>query len=377
MRIHLGFLSVLVSLLSFSVMCPTEIVGEERQNLIVLTGAEGKPEYGAMFRTWADRWKTAAEAAGVSVRVFGMDPPGKGLSSEANADSDAASDGDEQTPKDTDGRPAATGAHHQSEIDLMKFHQALKDEVSRKSNEALWIVLIGHGTFDGRTAAFNLVGPDLTASQLAEWCRESQRPMNIVVCASSSAPFLKALSGPGRVIVTSTRDGNQVQFSRFGDAMSFAVSSTDADTDRDGQTSLLEAWQFAARRTADAYAAQGQLATEHSLLDDNGDGRGTRDESKSDARDTRKRNAEKTSPSDGSLASQRYLRPDPVEHSLSAEQRQIRDEQERQIEELRKQQATNPKPEEEYLREMEKLLLPLAEMYESLRKNSAEADNQP
>lgn len=367
-------LSVLLSLLFFSVMYSTESFGDERQNLILLIGADGKPEYGAMFRSWADRWKTAAEAAGVSARVIGGSSAGNSSSSEVGADSV----GNEQTPQDTESKPAATGDRDQSKSDLIKLHQVLKEEVSRKSDEALWIVLLGHGTFDGRTGAFNLVGPDLTASQLAEWCRESQRPMNVVVCASSSAPFLKALSGPGRVIITSTRDGNQVQFSRFGDAMSLAFSSTDADTDRDGQTSLLEAWQFAARRTADAYAAQGELATEHSLLDDNGDGRGTRAELKNHGgRNTRDQSDGKKSPSDGVLAAERFLLPDPVEQSLSAEQREMRSELERQIEELRKQQETNPKPEAEYLQEMEKLLLPLAEMYESLQKSSAEAGNQP
>ena len=38
-----------------------------------------------------------------------------------------------------------------------------------KSSEPLWLVLIGHGTFDGRLAKFNLRGPDVTAGELNQW----------------------------------------------------------------------------------------------------------------------------------------------------------------------------------------------------------------
>ena len=41
----------------------------------------------------------------------------------------------------------------------------LQDLLSTRS-EALWLVLIGHGTFDGKTARFGLRGPDVTP---AEW----------------------------------------------------------------------------------------------------------------------------------------------------------------------------------------------------------------
>ena len=33
------------------------------------------------------------------------------------------------------------------------------------ADEELWIVLVGHGTFDGREAKFNLEGPDLSATE--------------------------------------------------------------------------------------------------------------------------------------------------------------------------------------------------------------------
>ena len=43
---------------------------------------------------------------------------------------------------------------------------ALTNEMAQSAEE-LWIVFIGHGTFDGRSAKFNLRGPDISADELA------------------------------------------------------------------------------------------------------------------------------------------------------------------------------------------------------------------
>ena len=37
-----------------------------------------------------------------------------------------------------------------------------------RGTSALWVVLIGHGTFDGRETKFNVRGPDFTDGDLAE-----------------------------------------------------------------------------------------------------------------------------------------------------------------------------------------------------------------
>jgi hypothetical protein len=36
-------------------------------------------------------------------------------------------------------------------------------------DRSLWLVLFGHGTFDGREAKFNAEGPDFDAKQHAGW----------------------------------------------------------------------------------------------------------------------------------------------------------------------------------------------------------------
>ena len=53
-----------------------------------------------------------------------------------------------------------------------------------------------------------------------------------------------------------------------------ALNATDADTDQDGHTSVLEAFVYANRLTEDFYKRAGRLASEHALIDDNGDGVG-------------------------------------------------------------------------------------------------------
>src|SRR4029077_6004302 len=102
-----------------------------------------------------------------------------------------------------------------------------------------------------------------------------KRPLAVIDCASASGPFINALSAPGRVIVTATRSGNEVNVTQFGGYFARAIANPAADLDKDGQTSLLEAFLFASRQVEQFYQEAGRLATEHALLDDNGDGLGT------------------------------------------------------------------------------------------------------
>src|SRR4029450_8981839 len=64
-------------------------------------------------------------------------------------------------------------------------------------------------------------------------------------------------------------------FARFGGFLAASLNEPAADLDQDGQTSLLEAFLRASHLTREFYATEGRLATEHALIDDNGDGLGT------------------------------------------------------------------------------------------------------
>ena len=223
-------------------------------------------------------------------------------------------------------------------------------------------MFIGHGTFDGRTASLNLNGPDVSAEKLAELLQPAKRPIAFIACASCSSPFINVLSAPNRIVISATKDGNQIQYSRFGDAMSQAIGGLDADINRDGQTSLLEAWLFASRRTAEFYTTEGRLATEHALIDDTGDAKGTRAEVYDG--DRLKLGIENADQLDGALAARWNFIRSEEERRFSPEQRKTRDDLERRLNDLRLRKASIT--ETEYLTELESILVPVAELYESL-----------
>ncbi len=143
------------------------------------------------------------------------------------------------------------------------------------ANNVLFLFLIGHGSFDGKESKFNLIGPDLSATEYNALL--SALPTKRVVVfnmSSASGEFIKSLAAKGRIVVTATRNGQETNATRFTGFFINALNATDADTDQDGHTSVLEAFTYANRLTADFYKRGGRLATEHALLDDNGDGVG-------------------------------------------------------------------------------------------------------
>jgi hypothetical protein len=331
---RLALLLIAISL-AFTV---TPLRAEERQTLIVVVGAEGTPEYGQEFRTWAERWSAAAEQAGAECVLIGLEEMG----SEDAVDGDKASDADESTRTKTD-----------REV----LEESLRAH-SQGSSAALWLVLIGHGTYDGKTARFNLRGPDISAEDLQLWLKQTDRPVAIANCASCSGPFLAKLSGPSRVILTATKSGHEYNYARFGDYLSAAITDPAADLDKDEQTSLLEAYLVAAAKVREFYATESRLATEHALLDDNGDGLGTPGEFFQGVRPIKA--AKDNASLDGTLSGQFVLVRSEREAGLSNEIRNQRDALERELAKLRTQRQTLG--DDEYLALIEPILIKLARL---------------
>jgi len=146
-----------------------------------------------------------------------------------------------------------------------------------KHDDALVIMLIGHGTFDGTDYKFNLPGPDITGSQLAELLdripASRQLVVNMTSCSGSS---LKALRRPGRVVVTATKTGTERNATIFARYWVEALRDPAADSDKNETVSALEAYKYADQKTAQFYESQKRLATEHALLEDTGNGDGVR-----------------------------------------------------------------------------------------------------
>jgi hypothetical protein len=292
----------------------------------LVVGAPGEPEFATNFLRQAELWQRAATNAGCRQLLIGLD--------------------------------TETGTN-----DLERLKQTLEAEPKNGSAE-FWLVLVGHGTFDGKEARFNLRGPDLSATELAQWLQPFHRPMALVDTASASAPFLARLSGTNRVVVSATRSGNEQNFARFGQYLAEAITDSAADLDKDGAVSLLEAFLTASRRASEFYKSEGRLASEHALIDDNGDGLGTQADWFRGLRAVKK--PKEGAAVDGLLANQFRLVPSDADNKLSAEQRARRDTLERAVFAYRDRKGQVP--EEEYYRELEKLLLQLARVYGSGEK---------
>ena len=142
--------------------------------------------------------------------------------------------------------------------------------------DVILIVLIGHGSGQGADSRLNLPGPDATAADFATWLTPlSGRTVVLVNASSGSGDFVPALSAKDRVVITATKSAVERNEITFGEHFAKALVSESADADRDGRVTLLEAFDFARREVARGYETRNLLATEHALLDDNGDGKGT------------------------------------------------------------------------------------------------------
>ncbi len=304
---------------------PMPAATSDGTTVIVVVGAPGEEEYGTVFTEETGRWEKVVAQAGAKLRTIGLTAAGTGATSDFN---------------------------------LLK--QAIEAEPTEGRGE-LWLVFIGHGTFDGKEAKFNLRGPDLAATELALWLQPFHRPLAVIDTSSASAPFLNKLAGANRVVITATRSGFEQNYARFGRYLSEAISDPQGDIDKDGETSLLEAFLSASARLTEFYKTEGRLATEHPLLDDNGDGLGTPPDWFRGVRAIKK--AANGATADGLRAQQFVLVRSAAEQKLSPAVRAQRDELELALGKLRDSKAKLA--EDEYYRRLEALLLELAKLYET------------
>lgn len=153
--------------------------------------------------------------------------------------------------------------------------KAFTDTAARaKANDDVFVLLIGHGSFDGRTAAFNLPGPDLTADDYKPLLDKLRlQRVAFINTASSSGAFLEPLAGTGRTIVTATRTGGERNEPRFAEFFVEAYTGDGADRDRNGRVSVQEAFEFARQRVTAEYEKAGHLLSEHAALNDGADGK--------------------------------------------------------------------------------------------------------
>jgi|GEM_PF-271483 len=294
--------------------------------IILVVGAPGEESYQAAFSAAAAAWRDAARRAGAHLTTIGLDAP-------------------------ADGSPS----------DRERVQRALA-ALDPQALTPAWLVYLGHGTFDHQEAFWNLRGPDLSAQDLAHWLEPlRERTLIVVHGGSASGPFLPLLSGPRRIIITATRSGEEVNYARFGERFAQAIGSPRADLDQDGSTSVLEAFLFAAKETQTFYAENGRMATEHALIDDNGDRLGTPADWFQGVRVIKRPDGKLASAADGFRAHQIALIDAPDAPVLTPERKQQRDQWEQELEAVRRRRGEGS--EAEYLRELERVLRKLATVY--------------
>lgn len=239
---------------------PVQARAEQRHALIV-SGAAGGAEYVAQY----DRW--TAQLSKTLIETLKFDPALVKVLSDTTRSADAAT--------------------------AENVRRAIASAASRMTrDDVLFVFLIGHGTFDGTDAKFNLVGPDLESVEWSALLKGIPGRLVLVNTSSASFPFLERLSGPRRIVITATDSPAQRYDTVFAEYFIRALTDPAADLDKNDRVSIWEAFAAASAAVRRHYQQRGQLSTEHALLDDNGDGVGN----------------EVTTPGDdGSLASRTYL----------------------------------------------------------------------
>ncbi|MEO0445075.1 MAG: hypothetical protein AAF191_03250 [Verrucomicrobiota bacterium] len=225
--------------------------------------------------------------------------------------------------------------------------------------EETWIVFLGHGTDDGKTAKLNLLGEDISAEDLGSLLEDWPGPLCFVHTGSASGRFASILGKdqPQRVIITATQDAGEVYVPRWGTYLAEAWGDAQADLDQDQAVSLLEAAIVATKRVGDFYEGERRLATEHAVLEDNGDGKTTR----LDRFEGLEFEARKDENPDGEEARRWFLRRSPLDQSLTLPERQRRDVLEAELAALKA--SREAMTEEDFFQQAEAILLQLGGIY--------------
>jgi len=287
---------------------------------LVIVGAPGEERFEKGFKAAANAWKEAATSTQARLKIVGLG--------------------------ETD------------EDDLTLIESWIAD-LDPKSATPAWIVYIGHGTHTQKNTLLNLRGPDLSAESLAQQLEPLERTLIFIHGGSASAPFINRLSKPNRILITATRSGDELNYARFGERFANVIESRTGDSNQDGQVSLLEAFVATSRSVESFYEESNRLASEHALIDDNGDSVGTPSDWFRGERLVKQ--PENDQIPDGFRSRQIAFIASPQEKMLTPEQRFARDQLEAELESLRGRKSDLD--EDAYYEQLEEVLLKLGSIY--------------
>jgi len=136
------------------------------------------------------------------------------------------------------------------------------------SADRVAVFMVGHGSYDGYEYKFMIPGPDITDDDLVDIMDALPATTQLLVnTGSASGALLEPLRADGRILITATRSGNERLATRFGIYFADAFSDPAADINKNNAISAREAFDYAERQVRDYFEYQGQLATEHPVLE--------------------------------------------------------------------------------------------------------------
>lgn len=237
------FSTSLVLLIMCATLAPQAVHAEERYALIV-AGVSGTEKFAASQKTWVTSLQTTLQDR------LKFAPDRVTVLSETG-----------------------TGTAVANRENVLRVLDSFKSKLT--ADDTLLIVLIGHGTFDGTAAKFNLVGPDMDSKEWKTALDGNPARLVFVNTTSSSFQFVPALSGKNRIVIAATDSAAQKYATMFPQ---YFIEGLDqgakADIDKNDRLSVWEAFVYASQAVKQAFEKQGTLVTERSLIDDNGDGVG-------------------------------------------------------------------------------------------------------
>lgn len=320
---HLRTAGLLALLTIASAGLPRAAAAQERYALIV-SGVSGTEKFAAGQKTWVSSLQsTLQERLGFSndrVTVLAEDATGGAIANREN---------------------------------VVRVLSSLKSRLT--ADDVLLVVLIGHGTYDGTVAKFNLVGPDMDSKEWKASLDGNPARLVFVNTTSSSFQFVPALSAKNRIVIAATDSAAQKYATLFPQYFIEALDQgAKADNDKNGRLSVWEAFAYASQAVKQAFEKQGTLVTERSVMDDNGDGVG--------------KEAAATAGNDGVLAKTTFLDPLPASASgntASAALEKRRITLEAEIEQLKGRKGEMPAG--QYEEEFERLAIELAKVSAQIR----------
>jgi hypothetical protein len=227
-----------------------------------------------------------------------------------------------------------------------------------KPTDAMVLMIIGHGSFDGVEYKFNIPGPDISGAELSALLDKIPASRQAVInMTSSSGGSIEFLRKPNRIVISATKTGSEKNATSFARYWAEALRDPAADTDKNDSISALEAFRYAQQKTNEFFEKQKRLATEHSVLEDTGKGEGE----KTPSAENGEGRLAGTFPM-VRLGANAAAAKDPAKRALLDQKEQI----EQAIDQLKYDKAALP--EDQYRKQLQALLLQLARLQEAIDK---------